>query len=121
MGRVEAGNRFFLFCKFLRAQILKMNGIFYLYLNKIINNNKMTVTTLKVNKEILPVLHGLSRELEIGLGDELLVLESRDSVVLKKVYAAKTFSEMVRPIREKIKKQGITRMDVENAIAEVRG
>ena len=81
----------------------------------------MTVTTLKVNKEILPVLHGLSRELEIGLGDELLVLESRDSVVLKKIYTAKTFSEMVKPIREKIKKLAITQMDVENAIAEVRG
>ncbi len=80
----------------------------------------MTITTLKVNNEILPALHGISRELEIGLGDELLVLESRDSVVLKKVYAAKTFSEMVKPIHEKIKKQGITRRDVENAIAEVR-
>ena len=64
----------------------------------------MTVTTLKVNKEILPVLHTLSRELEIGLGDELLVLESRDSVVLKKIYVAKTFSEMVKPIREKTRK-----------------
>lgn len=81
----------------------------------------MTVTTLKVNKEILPALHELSRELEIGLGDELLVLESRDSIVLKKVYAAKTFSEMVKPIREKIKELAITRMDVEDAIAEVRG
>ncbi len=92
---------------------------FILPLNKIINN-KMTFTTIKVNKGILPVLRGISKQLEIVQGDELLVLGSRDSLVLKKVSMPKTFSEIVEPIREKIKKQGITQRDVEKAITEVR-
>lgn len=63
------------------------------------------------------------RRLNLKTGEQLLAIGEGDVLLLKKIEktALKSeFEKSVKPIRAKIKKRGITKKDVENAIKKVR-
>ncbi|MCK4266019.1 MAG: AbrB/MazE/SpoVT family DNA-binding domain-containing protein [Thermoplasmata archaeon] len=65
----------------------------------------------------------LRRLMGITEGDELYVFGKDDALVLKKIdkkILEKEFEEIVKPIRAKAKKLGITRKDVEREILAYR-
>jgi len=61
----------------------------------------------------------LRRILDISEGDELYIFGKDDALVLKKIEKEdleREFEEIVKPIRAKAKKLGLTRKDVEKEI-----
>lgn len=65
----------------------------------------------------------LRREMGLSEGDELYVFGKEDTLVLKKIQKKdleKEFDEIVKPIRAKAKKAGITRKDVRREIQAYR-
>ena len=65
----------------------------------------------------------LRRILDISEGDELYIFGKDDALVLKKIEKEdleREFEEIVKPIRAKVKKMGITQKDVKKEIRAYR-
>ena len=83
----------------------------------------MTLAVTKTSvKGQLVIPQEIRRELGIKDGQLMLVYSVGDRIILRKVKAQEIdiFSMLAAPVREKIKKLGITKKDVERAIQEVR-
>jgi len=84
----------------------------------------MEVEIAKVSEKGQIVIPSLMRkEMSIKKSDQFLVFGEDGTIILKKIEKpsiAKTFDEIANPIREAVKKSGITKKDVEMAVKEAR-
>jgi AbrB family looped-hinge helix DNA binding protein len=65
----------------------------------------------------------LRNQMKIKKSDQFLVFGEGNTIILKKIEkpaVKKTFDEMVKPIREAVKKEGFSRSDLDKLIKEVR-
>lgn len=84
----------------------------------------MEISVIKISSKGQIVIPASWRK-KMGLkdGEELLAIGEGDVLLLKKIEKTTLkaeFEESVKPIRKKIKRLGVTRKDVEDAIKKVR-
>jgi len=65
----------------------------------------------------------LREELDLSAGDKLVVFTKDNTMIIKRLSEPalkKTFEELVKPVRARVKKEGITRKELEHAISSMR-
>jgi AbrB family looped-hinge helix DNA binding protein len=84
----------------------------------------MEAAVIKVSsKGQIVIPSSMRKRLKIEEGEEILVVSEGDVIMLKKVVESsidKEFNETITPLRQKIKKLGLTRSDLEDSIQVVR-
>ncbi len=82
----------------------------------------MDIDITKVSEKGQVVIpSSIRKEFHLAKGEQLVVIGTGNSIILKRIGAPRrTFEDVVRPIREKARKRGITKKDVEEAIRDVR-
>ena len=81
-----------------------------------------TITKVSTKGQVV-IPQNLREEMMIGAKDEFLIYGERDTIIMKKIVKPKleeSFMELNKRLSKKMRQRGITRKDVEEAIAEVR-